>query len=233
MSQAFDVTEWITCGEGDGIEDIILLLRLHHTYEAPFNNSKEDSSRTPRKRITKVDSASTSSQASDNTGDVNMDASQVPERQIGDKYPPNRLPDHQGPYYAHVNAKLPQRDYRDVDGSLIAPFEVYEKLTEGTLVLVMVTLATYTIPGEQTDKGEVKPDKKIYHVLVDRLKILDRGDGEAWSPPVPVMPERRYSPTTPGKRGRDDAADTAFESFGSKMSPSPIKKAKRTTGKAV
>ncbi|KAJ7447025.1 hypothetical protein FB451DRAFT_1412084 [Mycena latifolia] len=66
----FDVTECITCGEGEGgseaVEDIV-----------PNDNSKDNSSsapRTPRKRITKVDSTEKSSEKSDNLGDVDMDA---------------------------------------------------------------------------------------------------------------------------------------------------------------
>ncbi|KAJ7874033.1 hypothetical protein B0H14DRAFT_3859896 [Mycena olivaceomarginata] len=115
-----------------------------------------------------------------------------------------------------------RRDYRDVDGTLIAPHELYSKLTEGSLVLLTVSFATYLManPGRKT--------RKVYHVLVDRLKILDHGDGDAWDPPVPALPEPLYSPATP-KRRRDDAADAAFDSFGSKSSPSPAKKSRRTT----
>ncbi|KAJ6598804.1 hypothetical protein B0H10DRAFT_2231401 [Mycena sp. CBHHK59/15] len=158
------------------------------TYEVPYSNIKTDSSsspRTPRKRITKVGSSENATEKSNNSGDVDVDAAaQVTgiERQIGDTYPPDKLPDHQGPYFAHDRAKLVQCDYRDVDGvevGLIAPHELYEKLTEGTLVLVMISLATYVITDQKTAKGDPMADKKIYHVLVDRLKILDRGDGQA------------------------------------------------------
>ncbi|KAJ7861169.1 hypothetical protein B0H13DRAFT_2282515 [Mycena leptocephala] len=69
------------------------------------------------------------------------------------------------------DSKLTQRDYKDSDGSLIAPYKLYDRLTEGTLVLVTVSLVTYIMTDQETDKG-------VYHVLVDRLKILDRGDGE-------------------------------------------------------
>jgi hypothetical protein len=65
------------------------------------------------------------------------------ERKVGDTYPPDALPDHRGPYFAHQQSKLVQRDYRDVDGELIAPHELYEKLTEGTLFSAQVTLHTY------------------------------------------------------------------------------------------
>lgn len=60
----------------------------------------------------------------------------------------------------HDKAKLVQRDYRDADGSLIAPHELYSKLTEGTLVLVTVSLATYVIINQKNERGEPK-DKKV------------------------------------------------------------------------
>ncbi|KAJ7830092.1 hypothetical protein B0H14DRAFT_3143688 [Mycena olivaceomarginata] len=64
--------------------------------------------------------------------------------------------------------------------------ELYSKLTEGSLVLLTVSFATYLManPGRKT--------RKVYHVLVDRLKILYHGDGDAWDPPVPALPEPLY-----------------------------------------
>ncbi|KAJ6615716.1 hypothetical protein B0H10DRAFT_2435314 [Mycena sp. CBHHK59/15] len=161
--------------------------------------------------ITKVGSATNPTTLSDGAPDVEeMEATEVTERKVGDHYPPDDLPDHRGPYFAHDKAKLVQRDYKDVDGNLIAPHELYSKLTEGTLVLVTVSLVTYVITNQKSEKGEAKADRKVYHVLVDRLKILDHGDGEAWNPPIPALPERRYySPATP-KRGRDVAAEMAL-----------------------
>ncbi|KAJ7092166.1 hypothetical protein C8R44DRAFT_990312 [Mycena epipterygia] len=220
----FEITDWITCAKGDEntVDKMILLARLGQTYEVSYGNSSPASGTPRRMRVTKVGSATNSDSTSD---DVQMEAG--PVRKVGDTYPPDRLPDHQGPYFAHEKATLIQRDYKDVDGTLIAPHELYSKLTEGTLVLLTVSLVTYVITGQKNDKGELKADKKVYHVLVDRLKILDHGDGNAWNPPVPALPERRYSPATP-KRGRDGAADAAFDNFGSKSSPSPSKKARRS-----
>ncbi|KAJ6573741.1 hypothetical protein B0H10DRAFT_2104336, partial [Mycena sp. CBHHK59/15] len=61
----------------------------------------------------------------------------------------------------------------------------------------------------KSDKGTPLKDKKVYlHVLVDRLKVLDRGDAEPWAPP---------------RRGRDDAADTAFNTFEPNCCRAPLK----------
>ncbi|KAJ6563532.1 hypothetical protein B0H10DRAFT_1966044 [Mycena sp. CBHHK59/15] len=230
----FDITDWITCEEGGEItvDKMFLLARLDQTYQVPHGNNSNTSSpasRTPHPRITKVGSATNPTTLSDGAPDVEeMEATEVTERKVGDHYPPDDLPDHRGPYFTHDKAaKLVQRDYKDVNGNLIAPHELYRKLTEGTLVLVTVSLVTYVITNQKSEKGEAKADRKVYHVLVDRLKILDHGDGEAWNPPIPALPERRYYlPATP-KRGRDVAADAAFDGFGSRSSPSPSKRPKR------
>jgi hypothetical protein len=85
------------------------------------------------------------------------------ERKIGDKYPPSKLSDHRGLYFAHDKAELVQRDYTDKDGKLIAPEELYATLTEGTLVLVVrvVSLATYVIRDQKTESGVSPPGKKV------------------------------------------------------------------------
>ncbi|KAJ7894606.1 hypothetical protein B0H14DRAFT_3426639 [Mycena olivaceomarginata] len=44
---------------------------------------------------------------------------------------------------------------------------------------------------QKNDRGEPQTDRKVYHLIVDKLKVLDRGDAELWDPDVPTMPERR------------------------------------------
>ncbi|KAJ7189941.1 hypothetical protein GGX14DRAFT_408393 [Mycena pura] len=166
--------------------------------EVPHSSSSiKDSTTPPRMRISKVDPDGTSPAVPDEMTDVTVVLLEPAERKIGDKYSPSKLSDHRGPYFAHDKAELVQRDYTDKDGKLIAPEELYATLTEGTLVLVVVSLATYVIKDQKTESGASLPDKKIYHVLVDRLKVLDRGDAQPWNPPVPEIPETRtYSPMT-------------------------------------
>ncbi|KAJ6613655.1 hypothetical protein B0H10DRAFT_1951293 [Mycena sp. CBHHK59/15] len=92
------------------------------------------------------------------------------------------------------------------------PEELYTTLTEGTLVLVVVSLATYVIKDQMMDSGTPLSDKK------------------PWNPPVPEIPEARvYSPMTRQCRARDDAADTTFNAFGSKSSLSLTKRARCTS----
>ncbi|KAJ6605033.1 hypothetical protein B0H10DRAFT_2229244 [Mycena sp. CBHHK59/15] len=152
--ETFEVTESVLYEqrEGDPADNIVVLVRLHPTFEVPQGSNNSLAPRTPRRRITKVDSTPTD--ASDDPGDVDMEGSQVTERKVGDTYPPIMLPKVQGPFYALDKARLFQRDYRDVDNSLIAPNELTAKLTEGTLVLVMISF------DQKSERGDPKPDKK-------------------------------------------------------------------------
>jgi hypothetical protein len=44
---------------------------------------------------------------------------------------------------------------------LIPPYEINAKLVEGTLVLVQVSLVTYVMVDQKTEKGEPVPNKKM------------------------------------------------------------------------
>ncbi|KAJ7257456.1 hypothetical protein C8J57DRAFT_550789 [Mycena rebaudengoi] len=94
------------------------------------------------------------------------------DRKVGDTYSPNILPDHRGPYFAHKTAKVVQREYTDEEGINISPDELYLKLTEGTLFTATITFETFIIK-ERQNPGRWN-DKKIYHLYISKLKILDR-----------------------------------------------------------
>ncbi|KAJ7031474.1 hypothetical protein C8F04DRAFT_1110354 [Mycena alexandri] len=226
-NESFEITHCVEC-TGDSVKDIVVLARLEPTYEVPYANDTAPSTpRTPRRRVSKV--ASTG--AAENAGDTEMPAPAIKERKIGDTYPPSVLSDHRGPCFEHDKAVVTQRDYTDANGNLIAPSELYSTLTEGTLVLVTVYFATYVMKDLKTDRGDPQVDRKVYHLIIDKLKVLDRGNGEPWDPPVPTMPERRtYSPgASPRKRARDDATDAAFNNFGKGAAQAP--KRRRTGGR--
>ncbi|KAJ7817262.1 hypothetical protein B0H14DRAFT_3877542 [Mycena olivaceomarginata] len=167
-SQRFEITESIFCenGEGDLADNIIMLLRLQQTFETPPANNPPATPNSQRRRITKVDEPAESS--SNNSGDVDMEDTPIGERKVGDVYPARMLPEVRGPLFALDKAQLRQHDYRDADGNLIAAHEVRVKLTEGTLVLVILELVTYVITPQKGEKG---PNRKIYHVLADKLRV--------------------------------------------------------------
>ncbi|KAJ7501305.1 hypothetical protein B0H11DRAFT_2224657 [Mycena galericulata] len=67
--ETFEVTEAILYEqrEGDPTDNIVVLARLHPTFEVPQGSNNSSAPRTPRRRITKVDSTPTD--ASDDPGD--------------------------------------------------------------------------------------------------------------------------------------------------------------------
>ncbi len=50
-----------------------------------------------------------------------------------------------------VNVKLIQREVVDAEGNLVPPWEMYDKLHPGTLVLIKVQLLTFELPDQQND----------------------------------------------------------------------------------
>jgi hypothetical protein len=75
-------------------------------------------------------------------------------------YPPERLPEVQGSFYALERVQLREHEYRNSDGNLISPPEIRSVLTPGTLVLVMLKFIVYVIRDQKTEKREPKPNKK-------------------------------------------------------------------------
>ncbi|KAJ7776562.1 hypothetical protein DFH07DRAFT_798577 [Mycena maculata] len=229
QGERFQVTEWVTRSDGAWDKPCdIMQLRLAPTYEAPKSRSKKESTPPSRPRNQKsqpvpqdTDMESIDNDSTAKEGEKDTSPAPPKERKVGDAYDPDCLPDHRGPYFAHQKSKLIQRDYKDVDGDLIAPQEVYGKLTEGTLFSAQITLHTYIWDGNPGF-----PRNKIYHIYVERLKILDKGYSQAWNPSIPVLPSPS-APSTPQKRGRaerDDNADSAFDTFNS---VSPTKRSRK------
>lgn len=64
---------------------------------------------------------------------------------LGSFYDPNLHPGHRGEYFKHVNAKLVQLDIRDEDDNLIPPWDMFDKLRPGTMVLIDATLVCWHI----------------------------------------------------------------------------------------
>src|SRR6266550_5872756 len=62
-------------------------------------------------------------------------------------YDPHLLKDYGGPIFVHKRAKLVQRDIKNSTGNLIPPYEEYESLRTGTVVLMKVTLKVYCVPA--------------------------------------------------------------------------------------
>ncbi|KAJ6550723.1 hypothetical protein B0H10DRAFT_1968777 [Mycena sp. CBHHK59/15] len=123
-NENFMVMDIVHC-MGDTVDNIIILLRLHPTYEVPYSRGSytlTSAPSTPQRRVMRVGSTTTSSETSKNAGDVEMAVlPQVAERKVGDTYPPSTLSDVQGPAFQFEKAVLTQRDYHNLNSNLIAP----------------------------------------------------------------------------------------------------------------
>ncbi|KAJ6485267.1 hypothetical protein DFH09DRAFT_1339789 [Mycena vulgaris] len=215
------VVEWLSRADGHPTEPAdIMLLRLPPTYEKPRNVQQNVDASPSKGRARNKKSNAQADNVEMETAAPSAPA--VHDRKIGDTYAPDMLPDHRGPYFAHEAAKLIQRDFRDENDNLIAPHELYSKLTEGTLFGAQISFETFVF-------HESNFSSKIYHIYVERLHIIDKGDGKAWSPPIPSLPSAT-TPSTPKKRTRDLEADNAVDNaFNSFKSISPPKKKSRTS----
>ncbi|KAJ7194123.1 hypothetical protein GGX14DRAFT_404906 [Mycena pura] len=122
----------------------------------PYSSSIKDSAtppQTPRTRISKVDQdGKLAPEMPDEMTDVGGSTQDRPGRQKS-----------RGSYFAHDKAELVQRDYTDKDWKLIAPEELYATLTDDDIRKRKVV---HRFPTRRSI------------ILVDRLKVLNRGDAQ-------------------------------------------------------
>lgn len=77
---------------------------------------------------------------------------------LGAFYEPSVLQDYGGSYFNHTKAKLVQLDVRDIKNELIPPWEFYEALRPGTLVLCLVSLHCFSMTD---DGGKERKERKV------------------------------------------------------------------------
>ncbi|KAF8328309.1 hypothetical protein F5887DRAFT_1288229 [Amanita rubescens] len=82
-----------------------------------------------------------------------------------DTYDPRFLSDYGGALFNHTLAKLVQRYIVDEEGKLTPPWLEYDKLRTGTVVLMRISLCTYSITASYSQK-------KFYQIYADRIKVL-------------------------------------------------------------
>jgi hypothetical protein len=75
---------------------------------------------------------------------------------LGNFYPVDVLPDHKGPLFQQKKARLVQRDLRNTEGELIPPWEQYNELRPGALILVKANLVCWSMKDTET-----APTKKV------------------------------------------------------------------------
>ncbi|KAK7445784.1 hypothetical protein VKT23_014780 [Stygiomarasmius scandens] len=95
---------------------------------------------------------------------------------VGATYDPTLQLDYGGKAFQLVNLRLQQPDFRDVNQQLIPPWEFYDKLRPGTLVIANVDFTVYLMNG-----------RKTYHANILSLRVLGKSD-------IPIEKPRIFLP---------------------------------------
>lgn len=88
---------------------------------------------------------------------------------VGAHYDPHLLSDYGGNLFRHHAAKLIQHDMRNIDLHLIPPWEYYDKLRPGTMVLCNVTLHLYQMNITNAKGNQPKTRKVRTYISIPSL----------------------------------------------------------------
>ncbi|KAJ7130125.1 hypothetical protein C8R43DRAFT_896332 [Mycena crocata] len=102
------------------------------------------------------------------------------EIRLGALYDPRLLSDYGGAYFNQTKARLVQLDVRDGTengkNALVPPFNFYDRLRPGTLVLISASLHIFVM-NDTDANGVPRPRKrKIYQINAHSIKILADSD---------------------------------------------------------
>ncbi|TEB12650.1 hypothetical protein FA13DRAFT_1782874 [Coprinellus micaceus] len=100
-------------------------------------------------------------------------------------------------------AKLVQHNIVDAQGDLVAPWQIYDKLRPGTLVLINAKLFVW-------HTGETG-DRRTYQIIAEKIKVIEESDQPIEHRDI----ARIEGPSTPSKRNAPSKtdADSAFDKF--------------------
>ncbi|KAG6876463.1 hypothetical protein C0992_012883 [Termitomyces sp. T32_za158] len=121
-------------------------------------------------------------------------------------YDPRLNVDFGGPYFNLVQNKLLQLDVVDSTNALVAPWNFYDALKPGTLVLICASLHCFVMregPGV----------RKMYQINAHRVRILADSDGQPFVRTQPTIPASTADISKKTNQLISHAADTAFANF--------------------
>ncbi|KAL0057922.1 hypothetical protein AAF712_015417 [Marasmius tenuissimus] len=121
---------------------------------------------------------------------------------VGAKYSPWVLPGYGGSRFRQHIAQVIQLDWRNLKGELIPPWNVWDELRPGTLIMANVVFHIYVMPGRDPSK----PKKKVYQAVIKTLRVIGRSDIEVTKP---VLQQDASVTSQPSGEG-DDAAFKAL-----------------------
>ncbi|KAL0060393.1 hypothetical protein AAF712_012844, partial [Marasmius tenuissimus] len=122
---------------------------------------------------------------------------------VGAKYSPWTVPGYGGGRFRQRFAQVIQLDWRDARNQLIPPWNAWDDLRPGTLVMATVVFNVYVMPA----KDPSMPKRKIYQALVKSLRVLGRSD-------IPTTkPLRSCETDTGGSSSRSIEDDVALQAL--------------------
>ncbi|KAJ3887459.1 hypothetical protein GG344DRAFT_68792 [Lentinula edodes] len=99
------------------------------------------------------------------------------------EYDHRLMPDFGGPVFAMKKAKLIQPQWTNVNNDLIAPWEYYNYLRPGTVVVATICIEVFVMPVG-SDNNTLR---KIYHATITSLKVVADSDLVVLPPTPSIM----------------------------------------------
>ncbi|KAF8054267.1 hypothetical protein FPV67DRAFT_1682683 [Lyophyllum atratum] len=185
-TQSGVVKEWVRNKKGNNstVKDLISL-HLGPKYANPGTGAEDASKRVKKRELRTAEKAVKKGGAGAKTH-VGLVSSGMegPVVTAGAFYEPRLLPDYGGAYFNLVQNKLRQQDVRDPDDQLIPPWEMHTALRPGTLIMAECTLNAFHIKDKRGDG----PDRRIYQVNAQSIRVLDYSKESVVIPTRPVVP---------------------------------------------
>ncbi|TEB31227.1 hypothetical protein FA13DRAFT_1791516 [Coprinellus micaceus] len=212
----FVYEQWTKCSVSEPSDEPadMLCINLGPKYTVPSNNKRSQSSSPPKKRLRRQDDnpqrESTASVARIEPPSPAKEVERVPgpvppAAQVGDLYDPATQRDYTGPGFELEEAKLVQRDVRDIQGRLVHPKNYHDVLRPGSLLLINATLHCFIMPPNDRNKRE----RKFYQINAHSVRVVAVSDLEPECPPVQTTSGSRRNI----KNGDGSASTQAYEDF--------------------
>ncbi|KAL0580158.1 hypothetical protein V5O48_001868 [Marasmius crinis-equi] len=126
---------------------------------------------------------------------------------VGAKYSPWVLPGYGGPKFDQRIARVIQADWRDGPGHLIPPWNTWQMLRPGTVIMATVVINVFVMPP--VIRGRLH--RKTYQALIKSLRILGRSDVPVEKPVADFNGQEYF--VVSQHNNRDDPASSALRNL--------------------
>ncbi|KAI0038939.1 hypothetical protein FA95DRAFT_1122597 [Auriscalpium vulgare] len=139
----------------------------------------------------------------------------APAVTLDSRYDPTLMPDHRGSQFRHVHAQLLQPNITDMNGNLIAPWDLANALRPGTLFIAACNLRLWDMPAQGAGGNGQSKGSMTFQTCIESLKVIRESDLPLIDASHPVVPVQ--SAQTAVQLPADIAED--FNSFAVSISP--------------